>query len=283
MIKIALEGLSGCEGCEVSLLDSLPPLLEMIRGGRARIVYAPLLLDVEGYDDADVAIVTGSIRTLADEARIRRARAKCKHLVAFGSCACFGGIHGLADLQDISDEDGRASPEVRLNSEVEPTWRLVRVDSAMPGCPPPERHIAHFLENLLGPSPTSKGKTVCDECKRERSEEKKISSLRRDLVGIDAAHCLLDQSVPCLGFATAAGCGALCPSANYPCHGCMGFDDQLEKQCDGIARAISALASVLEVDDVEGALRDPVGFFLRFSYPSFELRESKRGNGIKGR
>jgi len=276
MIKIALEWLSGCEGCEVALLDSLDSLLGKIEGGEAEIVYAPLLLDVEDYDHADVTIATGSVRTIADERRIKRARMKSEYLVALGSCACFGGIHGLADLQSISCNAGRAPPDVRLRAAVEPVWRVVRIDSAIPGCPPPEKHVKLFIENMMSPLPASKGKTVCDECTRKRSEERKIGSLRRDIVGIDDENCLLEQSVPCIGFATSSGCGALCPSVNYPCHGCMGFDERVEEQSNGIARAISALASILEIGEVEDALRDPVGFFMKFSYPSFELKERKR-------
>jgi len=280
MIEIALECLSGCEGCEVSFLDALSPILGMMERGEAKIVYAPLLLDLEDYDHADIAITTGSIRTVADEERIKRARAKSKHLVALGSCACFGGIHGLADLNapNVTGD----MPEISLRATLEPVWKVVRVDSAIPGCPPPEKLLVQFIGNMLSPLPTPKGKRVCDECTRKRSEEgKKMRSIRRDLVGIDSERCLLDQSVPCIGFATSSGCGALCPSLNYPCHGCMGFGDEIDKQGNGIARAISALASVLETDEVEGALRDPVGFFMKFSYPSFEIKERK-GNGTQG-
>jgi len=283
MIEIAFEWLSGCEGCEVSLLDALGPILRMIEGGEVRIVYAPLLLDIEDYDRADITITTGSIRTVADEERIKRARAKSENLVALGSCACFGGIQGLADLQALKGVGGD-SPEMQLRATVEPVWKAVKVDSAIPGCPPPEKQLVQFIGNMLSPHPISKGKKVCDECKRMRSEEvggKKIRSVRRDTAGIDAERCLLDQSVPCIGFATSSGCGALCPGLNYPCHGCMGFDDDIERQSNGIARAISALASILETDEVEDALSDPVGFFMKFSYPSFGLKERK-GNGTQG-
>jgi len=281
MIKIALEWLTGCEGCEVSLLDYLGHILRMLEGGEVKIVYAPLLLDVEDYDRADIAITTGSVRTIADEERIKRARAKSERLVALGSCACFGGVHGLADLKALKGNVRGDSPEVRLRATSEPVWRAVRVDSAIPGCPPSGKQLVQFIGNMLSPLPTSKGKSVCDECKRKRSEgEKKMRSVRRDLVGIDAERCLLDQSVPCIGFATSSGCGALCPSLNYPCHGCMGFDEVIERQGNGIARAISAMASILETDE-EGAIRDPVGFFMKFSYPSFGLKERK-GNGTQG-
>jgi F420-non-reducing hydrogenase small subunit len=273
-----LEWLSGCEGCEVALLDSFAPLLERIRRGEAQIVYAPLLLDAEDYDIADIAILTGSVRTAADERRAKAAREKAKFLVALGSCACFGGIHGLADLQGLVDR--RTAPEAPLISAVEPVWRVVKADSFIPGCPPPESHIGRFLENMLIPAPTSRGKTVCDECPRKRSEEKKIRSLRRDLAGIDGDRCLLDQGSPCIGFATSSGCGALCPGVNYPCHGCMGSDERVEGQEGGIARAISALASVLELDEVEGVLKDPVGFFMKFNYPAFGLKEAK-GDGTE--
>jgi len=281
MIEIALEWLSGCEGCEVSLLDSLGPILNMMGRGEVKIVYAPLLLDIVDYDHADIAIITGSIRTVADEERAKRARAKSGHLVALGSCACFGGIHGLADLKAMDGDVAADSPEIRLRATLEPVWKAVRVDSAVPGCPPPEKQLVKFIGNMLSPSQIAKGKRVCDECTRRRSEgEKAIRSMRRDLVGIDAERCLLDQSVPCIGFATSSGCGALCPSLNYPCHGCMGFDEDVEGQGNGIARAISALASILEADEVEDALRDPIGFFMKFTYPSFKLKGRER-NGTQ--
>ena len=282
MIEVALEWLSGCEGCEVSLLDSLGSILWKIEGGEVKIVYAPLLLDVEDYDRADIVITTGSMRTVADEKRIRRARARSKYLVALGSCACFGGVHGLADLKALNSNVRGDPPEIRLRANTEPVWRAVMVDSAIPGCPPPEKQLARFIANMLSPLPKSNGKKVCDECTRKRSEEVKMRGMRRDIVGIDAERCLLDQSVPCIGFATSSGCGALCPSKNYPCHGCMGFDEDVKGQANGIARAISALASILETDEVEDALRDPVGFFMKFSFPSFELKGRVRV-GTEGR
>jgi len=277
-VKIALQWLSGCEGCEVALLDSFNLLLGKIQRGEAEIVYAPLLLDIEDYDCADTTIVTGSIRTAADERRVKKAREKSGALIAFGSCACFGGIHGLADLADIGavgEKTGRIPSETRLKEAVDPVWRVVKTDAAIPGCPPPRHMIDNFLENMLSPSTADHGKTVCDECLRRRSEDRKITGLRRDLTGVDDSRCLLDQGIPCIGFAVSSGCGALCPKVNYPCHGCMGFSEDIEGQDRGVARAVSALASILEPDVVEESLKDPVGFFMKFTYPSFKLRRKR--------
>ncbi|MEM2886324.1 MAG: hypothetical protein QXF24_09580 [Thermoproteota archaeon] len=274
-----MQWLSGCEGCEVALLDSFEALLEKIKEGKAEVVYAPLLLDAKDYESADIAIVTGSLRTEADERRLRRAREKSKCLLAFGSCACFGGMHGLADLEGVG---GKGGPGFWLRDSVDPVWRAAKVDLAVPGCPPPEKKVKLLLENVLSPADEKQGRSVCDECGRKRSGERKIAKFRRGLKGVDEERCFLDQGVPCIGFATSSGCGALCPSVNYPCYGCMGFNGGVAEQDEGVARAISALASSLELENVEGGLADPVGFFMRFAYPCFSLKGGK-GNGSGGR
>ncbi len=247
------------------------------------IVYAPILLDAEDFESADIAIITGSLRTEADERRLRRARERSNCLLAFGSCACFGGIHGLADKEEIKgDFKDKGGQGLRLRDSVDPVWRVAKVDLAIPGCPPPEKNVKKFLENLLLPIDSVQGKTVCDECSRKRSGERKIEKFRRGLAGVDSERCFLDQGIPCIGFATSSGCGALCPSVNYPCYGCMGFSGSIREQDLGIARAISALASGFENEKTSETLADPVGFFMRFTYPCFSLKGA-RENGSKGR
>jgi F420-non-reducing hydrogenase small subunit len=64
--------------------------------------------------------------------------------------------------------------------------------------------------------------TVCDFCKRTRTE-KKIKEFKRTWEVIpDETTCLLEQGLLCCGLATRAGCGALCPQVNSPCIGCYG-------------------------------------------------------------
>ena len=64
--------------------------------------------DVEVWPDGfiDVCLFNGAIRNSEGEHMAHLLRRKSKMLVAFGSCACFGGIPGLANQAD-------AAPDIR--------------------------------------------------------------------------------------------------------------------------------------------------------------------------
>jgi F420-non-reducing hydrogenase small subunit len=125
---------------------------------------------------------------------------------------------------------------------------------------------------------------VCDECARTRAE-KKITVFKRTWEMIpNETECLLEQGLVCLGLATRAGCGALCPKVNSPCIGCHGPNVDVE---DFGARMMTALASVIDSQDpveirriIQEGIPDPVGTFYRFSLPHSLLRRSAlSGNG----
>ena len=43
-------------------------------------------------DDIDIAIVSGSVRNEDNRERLQELRKKSKTLIAYGTCACYGGI-----------------------------------------------------------------------------------------------------------------------------------------------------------------------------------------------
>jgi len=96
---------------------------------------------------------------------------------------------------------------------------------------------------------------------------------------IDPELCLLAQGLVCLGPATRAGCAAACPGGNMPCTGCMGPTSNV---IDYGAKALSAIASVLDADDEDeiaarvAEIADPVGTFYRYSLPASLLHRRVR-------
>jgi F420-non-reducing hydrogenase small subunit len=314
--KLAIYWAASCGGCEISILAINEKILDVQKhfdivffpcgaDGKVR--------DVEKMADGeiDVCLFNGGIRTSEQEYMAKLMRAKSKVLVAFGSCASEGCIPGLANLSNKDeifatnyidcpsvDNPDRVVPLPETNV-AEGTLHLptfydtlktldqtVDVDYYVPGCPPEAENIWAVVEAVvaglggapLPPAGTVLGKetTVCDECKRTRSE-KKIKEFKRTWQIIpDAETCLLEQGLVCAGIATRAGCGALCPVVNMPCIGCHGPNAGVE---DFGARMMTALASVIDSQDpseirriIEAGIPDPIGTFYRFSLAHSLLR-----------
>ncbi|MBM4237439.1 MAG: oxidoreductase, partial [Euryarchaeota archaeon] len=214
-------------------------------------------------------------------------RQKSKLLVSFGSCACYGGIPGLANLwstKEILDHvyghtfstDNKEGviplteihvPEGDLElptlyDQVLMLEDVVDVDYYMPGCPPTVDQINQFLDivtkHLTEGSPLppkgaviASDKTLCDECGRKK-EVKAVEKIYLPFeIDIDPEKCMLEQGVICLGPATRAGCAAKCLKGNQPCRGCMGPTAVVMDQGGSM---LSALASIFAVSDRESQL-----------------------------
>jgi len=124
-----------------------------------------------------------------------------------------------------------------------------------------------------------KQQTVCATCGRKK-EDKTVSALKRDYEGIkDPDTCLLEQGYICLGIATKAGCGCLCPNVGAPCLGCYGKAANI---IDPGAKMISAIASIsteLSINDILKKVVDPAGVFYRFTLPASTLRKKIKDKG----
>ena len=70
----------------------------------------------------DIGLFNGAVRTSEQEEDARLLRAKCKVLVAYGACACFGGIPGLAN-SGRPRGDPRRSPTRTTPSHRQPGRR----------------------------------------------------------------------------------------------------------------------------------------------------------------
>ena len=184
-LKLAVIGLSSCEGCQFAILDLGKKFLKILED--FNLVEFSLIEDRPDIFAYDICIVEGSPVTKEDRAKLKKARKKSKILIALGACACVGGI-----------------PE-RVNPRVDPLKSFVKIDFEIPGCPPDNREILKVLYQLKeGKTPKIFQKPVCSEC---------------PLVG---KNCFLKNKKLCLGPITLAGCQAVCLHNNYRCEGCRG-------------------------------------------------------------
>ena len=143
--KIIFYSAAGCGGCEEAIIDLGEELLKI--ANKTRILFWPIALDHK-YDNlkkCDVSFVNGAITLKDHEEKVKSLRENSKLVVATGSCACFGGIPGLANfkdrdtfLRDVSLE-GSISPSIEEDalSAVKPLDQVIEVDYYLPGCPPP--------------------------------------------------------------------------------------------------------------------------------------------------
>jgi len=313
-LKLALYWAASCGGCDVAVLDVNEKILDVAE--LADIVLWPIALDfkyhhVKAMDDGsiDVCLFNGSVRNTEQEEIAKLLRAKSKVMVAFGSCACSGGIPALANFinRDLAFE--RAYVEAPTNANADRTFpqlltkveegelelpefydtvsaldQVVAVEYYVPGCPPPVDLILKVVDalatNSLPPpgSVIASEKTLCDECERVK-EEKKITRIYRPHEIIpDPEKCLLEQGIICMGPATRGGCGVRCILANMPCRGCFGPPAGVYDQG---AKMLSALASIYDVKDEADIARmveevkDPAGTFYRFGMSTSMLKRKR--------
>lgn len=255
----------------------------------------------------DLCFYHGSIANEENREIAQLLRKKARAMIAFGACACHGGVPGLANLTttkqlfttvyketpstDNSDFK-QPLPETSLGEyslhlpekfdSVQCLHNCVDVDYFLPGCPPEVPLVDKAIEAILGGKLPQKGATLapnrilCDECPRKR-QEKKISKIYRiSSTAPDQEKCFLDQGIICLGPATRMGCGSKCINVNMPCRGCMG---PTSKALDQGAKMIASLGSVLGLEGEEQMseeqvkaliddIKDPVGIFYMFTLPS---------------
>ncbi len=311
-LQLAFYWAASCGGCEIAVLDIDEKILDVIE--IADILFWPVAMDfkykdVEAMKDnhIDVCFFNGSIRTEEQEHIAKLLRKKSKVLVAFGACAVSGGIPGLGNVANkkeifevayldnpstVNKKKITPKPKVKVKEgdltlpefydTVKTLDQTVDVDYYLPGCPPTPDMIMTAVEaiaenklppkgSILGPS-----KSVCDECRFEKTE-KKIKEIKR-VYEVDKIEdkCLLEQGIICLGPATRGGCDARCLDANMPCTGCGG---PTPHSMDQGASMISAIASILglegeekmsdeEVQKLIDQVIDPIGTFYKYGLPS---------------
>ena len=151
-----------------------------------------MLMDQSELTEVDVALIDGIIRVKEDEEKVKEAREKCRFLVAWGTCAAFGGIPAIANLFELEElveasygesQDPlgyylSGSPgaqrfmyqaqEFGLLRRAYPAAHVVRVDYYLPGCPPPVNLLTRLVEDLTGAGSAPEPRPIiCAECHRK--------------------------------------------------------------------------------------------------------------------
>ena len=205
--KVAVFKFASCDGCQLSLLDAEDELL--LVAGAVEIANFPEASRRVLKGPYDIGLVEGSITTPHDVERVREIRKQCRVLIAIGACATAGGIQALRNWKDVKEftRTVYASPEyISTLDRSMPVGSYVHVDFELRGCPINKAQLLEVLNAYLNKrKPTIPTHSVCMECKL------------RGTVCVMVAH-----GTPCLGPATQAGCGALCPTFDRGCYGCFG-------------------------------------------------------------
>lgn len=234
-VLLNTEWLCDCGGCHVAIVDLHEKILNVLES--VEILKCPVLTDIKEYPEADIGILTGSIRTEHDRHAAKEMRKKCKTLIAFGTCAVYGGLHGAGlahTREEIIDHVYKNSKTTKtdfvpsetvdaLSHEVTPIDEVVDVDLYLPGCPPHAHFIFESLSTLIeNREPTTSQETVCGRCRRVMKKTD-VSEIKDSLEGIpDDNVCYLSQGYICLGSATLDRCLAPCPNHGIACSGCAG-------------------------------------------------------------
>jgi F420-non-reducing hydrogenase small subunit len=266
--SFAVLQLSGCAGCEVSLLNAGQWI------DQYRLVYMPLVISAYDVPQVDVLLVSGGVRTDEDMYNLRRAVRRAERVVAVGTCAISGGVASLGDRDEVRalflGETGRRHVP-RLLPRCHPIDAIVEVDQYLPGCPPtPEL----FVALLFGPPDEKLAKVVCQECGRKKRRDIRPAHLLGFQQGqVLPELCLINQGYACVGSSTRGGCGAPCPRAGHPCVGCRGPSDTfIEKESAAWLASIQRVfASMTDIppEELESALRSPQLALFLFQFSDY--------------
>ena len=203
--NVAFFELSSCEGCQLQIVNNESTLLDFL--SLVNVVAFREAM-TEKADNYDIAFVEGSVTRSDEIERLAAIRKNAKVLVAFGSCACFGGVNQLknrfSDPAWVKQQVYGDHP-IETNDAARPIRDFVTVDLMIYGCPVKKEEVEKIVTNLvIGKSVVHPKYPVCMECKANENT------------------CLFDLGEPCLGPITRGGCDSWCPNNRFGCWGCRG-------------------------------------------------------------
>ena len=205
--RLAVFKFASCDGCQLTLLDCEDELLAIAEAVEIAYFAEARRQMLDG--PYDVTLVEGSVTTEEEVERIKEVRRQSRFLVSIGACAIAGGIQALRNWTDVNEYINivYATPEfISTLNRSQPISDFVSVDFELRGCPIDKRQLIELITSLLiGRKPRVPAQSVCLECKRQGT-----------------VCVMVAQGIPCLGPATQAGCGALCPAYSRGCYGCFG-------------------------------------------------------------
>ena len=205
--KVAFFDFACCEGCQLTVVDSLQTHLELVEA--VEIVQFREAMTEKG-EDYQIAFIEGSCTRLEDEERLKKIRTQADIVVALGACAHTAGVNALknrqASLQDVREYVYGDRWQWYDTYPARPISAVIRVDAIIPGCPIDRFEFIDVVKKvLLGKKPGIPDYPLCVECKLKENV------------------CMYDRGGSCLGPITRAGCDAICPTYGDGCEGCRGL------------------------------------------------------------
>lgn len=240
LVTINTEWLSDCSGCHIAIVDLHEKIMAVLES--VRIQHCPVLTDIKDYPPAKIGLVSGAIRNEHDKHAAIAMRNSCDLIIAWGSCAVFGGPAGAGNVhtsQEIADAvylnnkttmtNQLPSREVSpLEASVTPIDKVIDVDLYLAGCPPHPTYIFDALLSLLeGRQPKATKESVCAKCKRQMKKSDAAAIVQHTDGIPDPDLCFLSQGYICMGSATIDRCLSPCPTNGVPCTGCAGATMQI--------------------------------------------------------
>ncbi|MFA6098604.1 MAG: hypothetical protein WCV50_02425 [Patescibacteria group bacterium] len=219
-LKVAIVGLTSCDGCSVSILDMGLEFIASIDHFELGDFF--IIMDEKDKKAFyDVAIIEGAPLTKKNIQALKEIRKRAKYLIGIGACAHFGVIPNIKNYIDKKKAVKYQYPKTYnkvFNPNILPISRFVPVDFIIPGCPPDGRDLIMALNMIRQRiAPKLMENPVCYECQLNGNE------------------CVLQKGEPCLGPVIRGGCNAVCLNSKFFCKGCRGVipgysTKQLEKK-----------------------------------------------------
>jgi NAD-reducing hydrogenase small subunit len=173
-VKVAMDWLAACAGCEMSVLDTDERLVQLLE--KIELTSTPITdLKHPPKEGVTVGILSGTVNNTTNLEVAKEMRERCKVLIAMGDCAVFGGIMTMRNFFDTDEAlkrayvetestvDGRIPQSEELSKPIKacPVNEVVKVDIHLPGCPPSADAIYYVLTELLeGRIPVLSGETL---------------------------------------------------------------------------------------------------------------------------
>jgi len=161
-VKVAMDWLAGCAGCEMSVLDMDERLVQLLE--KIELTSTPITdLKHPPKEGVTVGILSGTVNNTVNVEVAKEMRERCKILVALGDCAVFGGVMTMRNFCDMNEALKRAyvetestvegtipsSEELAKPIKACPVKDIAKVDVFLPGCPPSPDAIHYVLTELV--------------------------------------------------------------------------------------------------------------------------------------
>ncbi|MBT3188655.1 MAG: oxidoreductase [Anaerolineae bacterium] len=207
---LAVHKFSSCDGCQLQILNMEDEILDL-----AEVIDIAYFLEATRATRPGpytISMVEGSVTTEHEIERIKKIRDESKILISIGTCATAGGIQALRNVADADEYANIVYPNPEYLSYLKtasPISDYVDVDMELWGCPVDKKQLLEVIVALLqNRRPVLLQSSVCMECKQAGT-----------------ICVLVAEGTPCIGPATRAGCGAVCPTMGRGCYGCFGPQD----------------------------------------------------------